>query len=484
MRFSGRASLGFHRSPWLGQTRTLFTHPGKVVDAKMVPRIGGRLPNSYSGNRSSSLQVTLSTSTGIQKPIVLPVEWVLDNHSGIRHRTGQRISGLLERYPILDALPQMVSVERVQQPSTSSNGLDSSSTEPGKLQIELSDGMTVFLEEAHILKYATRSVSETSQSQDRGPLRAFTKVHPSVTADVPHVDFSEFVKPESHASNTPQSAFGKAMTDLAEYGLIIVDGCPPDPAADSGEPPTVVKIARRIDVEQHTLYGTHWSVQSAPTEGPKNNVAYTAEYLDYHHDLVYYQSPPGLQLLHCAKFDSCVTGGESLFIDGFMIAEELRRRNPEAFQTLVEVPAAFMKDDLSRKVPAQFYYATPHIHVNHLGAITEMRWAPAFEAPLSAMDPEKIVQYYHAKAEFVKVLTDLRESRQLRFRLKPGQTVVFQQTRVLHGREAFTEPTPNSRVFRGCYVNIDAFWNQVSVQVNRLSPGAFPTIARGNRSYY
>ena len=31
------------------------------------------------------------------------------------------------------------------------------------------------------------------------------------------------------------------------------------------------------------------------------NVAYTSDALELHMDLVYYQSPPGLQLLHCLQ---------------------------------------------------------------------------------------------------------------------------------------------------------------------------------------
>lgn len=48
--------------------------------------------------------------------------------------------------------------------------------------------------------------------------------------------------------------------------------------------------------------------------------------LDLHIDLAYYESPHGLQLLHCRRFDAGVMGGNSTFIDGFVIAEELRRR--------------------------------------------------------------------------------------------------------------------------------------------------------------
>lgn len=49
-------------------------------------------------------------------------------------------------------------------------------------------------------------------------------------------------------------------------------------------------------------------------------------------DLAYYESPPGLQLLHCLQYDYAVLGGESLLIDAFAVAEHVRRNEPRAFE--------------------------------------------------------------------------------------------------------------------------------------------------------
>ena len=57
----------------------------------------------------------------------------------------------------------------------------------------------------------------------------------------------------------------------------------------------------------------------------------------------YYESPPGLQLLHALRFDESVVGGESTFMDSHAIANELRHRDPEAFHVLTRVPATFQK---------------------------------------------------------------------------------------------------------------------------------------------
>jgi hypothetical protein len=44
------------------------------------------------------------------------------------------------------------------------------------------------------------------------------------------------------------------------------------------------------------------------------------------------------------------------------------------------------------------------------------------------------------------------------FRLRPGDTLVFNNRRMLHGRTAFISSSPTSnRFLHGCYLNIDEF---------------------------
>jgi hypothetical protein len=71
---------------------------------------------------------------------------------------------------------------------------------------------------------------------------------------------------------------------------------------------------------------------------------YTTEALDLHMDLSYYESPPGIQMLHCLQNDTTtLVGGESTFIDVHHCAELFREEEPEHFRTLCEVPATFIK---------------------------------------------------------------------------------------------------------------------------------------------
>ena len=48
------------------------------------------------------------------------------------------------------------------------------------------------------------------------------------------------------------------------------------------------------------IFLQYFRVESVPQP---INVAYSSAYLSYHMDLVYYESPPGLQFLHCVRYE-------------------------------------------------------------------------------------------------------------------------------------------------------------------------------------
>ena len=53
-------------------------------------------------------------------------------------------------------------------------------------------------------------------------------------------------------------------------------------------------------------------------------------------------------LVMFCRFDPQVEGGESIFLDSFHVAEELRTRYPEDFESLVRIPATFHKIHFGR----------------------------------------------------------------------------------------------------------------------------------------
>lgn len=243
----------------------------------------------------------------------------------------------------------------------------------------------------------------------------------------------------------------KWVSHIAETGVCIVDGVP-----DSAD--AVCALAERIAPVMPTIYGRAWDVIDQPNA---INVAYTSGALGLHQDLAYYESPPGLQFLHCRQFDACVSGGESVLVDVVEAAELLAIEEPDAFETLARVPATFMKEHHARERPVSMRYRRPHIVRAAGGGVSACFWSPPFEGPLQA-PLEDVEPYYRAYALFERLIGRLEDERGWVYRLQPGEMLAFSNRRLAHGRRGY-ESNGGTRLLRGCYVNIDEFVNAYNV---------------------
>lgn len=279
------------------------------------------------------------------------------------------------------------------------------------------------------------------------------------------------------------------LRTLTTSGLCFVDECPTGVTDDSIVRQLAYALAPTTG-QSRTLYGETWSLESKPIvengTTVKRNVGFSAEKVDLHQDLVYFESMPGIQVMHCQAFEPTITGGESFYVDAIAAAYELRSTHPEAFEILSTIPSAWMKDDPSRVPPAEYYFSSPIISVDHTGgaiynlaqklginynsnmgpsAITKVIWAPAFEAPLplttanGLLPPELVDAYYDAYRKYAAVLQYYKDTPGCRawFKCRAGQTVLFNNARLLHGREGFKESKEGGRRFKGAYINIDDF---------------------------
>lgn len=232
----------------------------------------------------------------------------------------------------------------------------------------------------------------------------------------------------------------RASRDL---GVALVRGVPPLP----GE---VMRVALRVSFVQRTNFGVIFDVRAK--QRPTSN-AYTALELPLHTDLPHHQHQPGYQLFHCLSSDA--VGGASLLADGFEAAEALRERDPGAFALLTRLPVGFRYQDGD----ADHFFEGPVIGLDHTGAVSEIRFAPNVVAPLdvphAVMEPMR--RAYHA---FAAILSEPRFRRCIR--LEPGDLLVTDNLRVLHGREAF-DPATGERRLQGCYVDRSEWSSRIRV---------------------
>ena len=198
-------------------------------------------------------------------------------------------------------------------------------------------------------------------------------------------------------------------------------------------------------------------------------------------DLVYYESPPAIQLLHCLRFDETIQGGATTFVDAVAVAETLRVVDPEAFHVLTKVPATFQKIHYDRPEPVHLVYRRPHISVNNAGDVIGVFWAPSFEGALLVPE-EHVCEYFRAYRKFANLLEGRQEEgglrtegdSKIRLRLKPGQLVAFNNRRMVHGRDAFEDTGKGGRHLQGCYLSMEVFANRCLVSPTIRNMRVYP----------
>ena len=225
------------------------------------------------------------------------------------------------------------------------------------------------------------------------------------------------------------------LTDLKRFGLALVEGLGDDPEAG-------VAFGQRIACIRETYFGRIFEVYTHPRP---NSLAYTAHALVPHTDLPYFETPPGVQFLHCVR--NGAVGGASLFVDGFCAGRVLRDEAPEDFDLLSRrrMPYRFI-DDVS-----DMRHRRPVLALDDDGELTEIALNPALadEIRLDA-DPAATRRYYAACRRLMTITR--RPELMLHTLLEPGTTIAFDNRRVLHGRDAF-DPTTGERWLRGFYID-------------------------------
>jgi gamma-butyrobetaine dioxygenase len=244
---------------------------------------------------------------------------------------------------------------------------------------------------------------------------------------LPVVDFKDYM--------TSDGGFRAWVEALLSWGIVLMRNAP-------AEPGRLLEIARRAGPIRPSNFGDHYDVISMPNP---NASAYTAMALELHTDLANWRWPPDYQLLFCVRNDA--VGGGSVLADGFQVAEDLRREDPEAFRLLTEHPVEFRFHDQACDIAA----AAPVIALDRAGNIERVRFNNWLRATLSI--PEDVVApFYDALGAFWRRLRDPRHH--LTLRLAAGEMLAYDNRRVLHGRESF-DPNTGHRHLQGCYITED-----------------------------
>jgi alpha-ketoglutarate-dependent taurine dioxygenase len=249
-------------------------------------------------------------------------------------------------------------------------------------------------------------------------------------------DFACVALPAARADPTARLAW---LTRLLQDGIAFLRGVPCEERAILGAMTLVGQVAE-------TNYGLVFDVRSVPQPA---NLAYSDLGLGLHTDNPYREPVPGFQALHALS--TSPDGGDSLFADGCALAEHLRATAPEAFARLASIAVPFHY----RAANAELYAERPLIQLDPSGAVTAVHYNNRSIAPL-ALPAAELSGFYAAYRRFAALLREPRF--QLRMKLAPGDLVVFDNQRTLHGRTAFTSAR-HPRHLQGCYLTRDSVYS-------------------------
>lgn len=192
-----------------------------------------------------------------------------------------------------------------------------------------------------------------------------------------------------------------------------------------------------------------------------NDTAYTNLALSCHTDGTYFHCPHGIQLFNCVRNDALALEptpdrktGVSLLMDGFKIAEVLAREHSETHRFCRDVKLRFHHTDDE----SQLHARAPILEYSSTGELLAFRFNQYDLTPLTYLPFDDVPEYYR----HIRVVTEMVTTRRdliSRLQLTPGMALFVNNTRVLHGREAFE----GLRNLMGCYIGRDEFESALKI---------------------
>jgi len=262
-------------------------------------------------------------------------------------------------------------------------------------------------------------------SQDEGRERAPRRTlwdRDSMGKNFPSVSHTEILQSDA--------ALLRWLSLAEEFGFALTTGA----GASVADLETLVK---RVGYVRQTIFGGMWEFSANMAF---KDTAYTSVGIGPHTDGTYSNDSPGFQMFQCLAFDG--KGGDSTLVDGFKVAETIRKTDPKAFDILTEikVPAHYLGDGVHLRAEH------PVIGLDHNGDLRQIAYNNYDRAPFRLPVP-RMTEFYRALALFHRLIND--PAYEISMRLLPGTVLFFDNWRTLHGRHSFE----GHRHMSGAYLN-------------------------------
>eukprot|EP00667_Euglena_gracilis_P003760 EG_transcript_3771 len=276
--------------------------------------------------------------------------------------------------------------------------------------------------------YAARGRQERQAARPRPVLWA-----DDPAGSIPRIEHSRLEK-------DPEGFTREMLLTLQQAGAVVVTGTPPtSEGLDS--------VGLRIGHWLSTIWGPSvWTLTNKAEMDPEGYIpdtAYTNLQLAPHIDGCYMEAVPAVQIFLCLQ--PSVSGGATWLLDGFSVAEELRRKHPRAFAFFRSVPLPFHCITAADHVGAHH----PVIETDEWGNMTAFTYNNDDRAPLVNLPEAVVEEFYQHLPHFLALLRCPELSREVL--LGRGDCLLVHNQRVLHGRRSFV----GAREFIGGYLARD-----------------------------
>ena len=252
---------------------------------------------------------------------------------------------------------------------------------------------------------------------------------------VPTSDFIEITK--------DNEKLGEWLSAIKRYGFAKLVNGPVENGA-------LTKVADLFGYIRETNYGRWFEVR---TEVNPTNLAFTGLGLQAHTDNPYRDPVPTLQILYC--LENSAEGGDSMVVDGFKIAQTLKREMPEGFDALANYCARF---EYAGEAGVKLTSRRPMIELNPDGELIGIRFNNRSCAPITDVPFDQMPLYYEAYRRFCELVDD--PDMAVAFKLEPGESFIVDNTRILHARKGYSGA--GSRWLQGCYADKDGLYSTLS----------------------
>ena len=226
---------------------------------------------------------------------------------------------------------------------------------------------------------------------------------------------------------------------LRDYGIVEITGVGTDP----GETERVANLLGPI--HPTSVYGTIFDLRS---ERVARAAGKTVIHQEPHTDDAFYYSAPGVAVFHFLA-NTRGGGGESVYVDGFAVAESLRLEQRRAFELLSTVP---IQHHRRHHGEIDMRSHAPLIQLDRHGRLSGVRYFDRATAPLD-VPAETMEAMYEALRQYALRMTSA-EFKVERL-VAAGCAMFVDNHRVMHARNAF--PADSDRHLRLCVVDREEF---------------------------